>query len=200
MKKKSPFKRFLFIILFIVLLPLIILEGIIKLIVKLVKKKKDKKMLDSEFYDLLSIEKIDIMDGITFEQFLKRLFLFRGYKVTDTARTGDFGADLVLEKDGQTTVVQAKRYNNNVGSKALQEIYSAKAHYHADNMIVISNSHFTKQAEFMAKEQDIELIDREELIAIMDETKSELERDFGLSELKASATTNDYNDNFKYRI
>lgn len=202
MKKKRG--RIFYIIIFIVLLPIILLELLIKGTIKIFarKRRKEAKFSDREFFDCLNIEKVDIMDGIAFEQFLKRLFIYRGYSVSDTARTGDFGADLLLKKDGRTTVVQAKRYNNNVGSKALQEIYSARHHYKADEMMVVSNSHFTKQAQVMAEEQNIELIDREELIGMMNEIKEELKERFQDSEafMETSPSENAIYENFKYRI
>lgn len=202
MKKKRG--RIFYIIIFIVLLPIILLELLIKGIIKIFarKRQKEAKFSDREFFDCLNIEKVDIMDGIAFEQFLKRLFIYRGYNVSDTARTGDFGADLLLKKDGRTTVVQAKRYNNNVGSKALQEIYSARHHYKADEMMVVSNSHFTKQAQVMAEEQNIELIDREELIGMMNEIKEDLKERFQDSEafMETNSSENAIYENFKYRI
>lgn len=202
MKKKRG--RIFYIIIFIILLPLILLELLFKGIIKLFNKKRRKnvKFSDKEFYDCLNIEKVDIMDGVAFEQFLKRLFIYRGYNVSETARTGDFGADLLLKKDGRSTVVQAKRYNNNVGAKALQEIYSARHHYKADEMMVVSNAHFTKQAQVMAEEQNIELIDREELIGIMNETRDELKEQFQYLPdfMDADTSGNFINENFKYRI
>ena len=202
MKKKKC--RFLYILLFVILLPLILLELIVKGIIKGVKRlfRKNKKFTDKEFYQNLSIEKVDIMDGITFEQFLKRLFIYKGYQVQETARTGDYGADLVLKRDGEVTVVQAKRYNANVGARAIQEIYSARHHYHADKMKVVSNAHFTRQAEIMAEEQDIELIDREELISLMNEVKSEIEEALTIKEQQEyhEGENSGGLENFKYRI
>lgn len=202
MKKKK--NKFLFILLFIVLLPLILIELLFKVIVKAIRKRKkaNEKFGDKEFYDCLNIERVDIMDGVEFERFLKRLFIYNGYSVSETARTGDFGADLLLKKDGRMIVVQAKRYNNNVGSKALQEIFSARHHYKADGMMVVCNSHFTKQAQVMAEEQGIELIDREELVGMMAEIKEDLKNNLSSElqqEINLSESQNLY-DNFKYRI
>ena len=202
MKRKR--NRFLYILLFIVLLPLILLEFFFKFCVKIYKKaiKRKKKFDDKEFYENLSIEKVDIMDGITFEQFLKRVFIYLGYQVSETARTGDYGADLVLKRDGETTVVQAKRYNANVGAKVVQEVFSARHHYKADKMMIVSNSHFTRQAEMMAEEQDIQLIDREDLIELIEEVKSELQSNFFIHD-SGESEREDENmglENFKYRI
>lgn len=202
MKRKK--RRIIYILLFIVLLPLIIIEFVVKAVVKVFKRLggKKKKFTDKEFYQNLSIEKVDIMDGITFEQFLKRLFIYRGYQVSDTARTGDYGADLVLKRDGEVTVVQAKRYNANVGARAIQEIYSARHHYKASKMMVVSNAHFTRQAIEMAMEQYIELIDREELISIMNEVKGEIEENLTLNEQQEFDAGKNAGglENFKYRI
>lgn len=172
-KKKKVFVRIIFILLFVLLLPLIILEKIVKGIVFIAKKRAfmRKSFGVDEFLENAYIEKIDIMEGYEFEKFLKVLFLFKGYQVKETARTGDLGADLILTHKGKITVVQAKRYNANVGSKAIQEIYSAAVHYKADNMMVVTNSKFTKQAIFMAKEQNVELVSREDLISLIDEVK-----------------------------
>ena len=202
MKKRK--NRFLFVLVFIVLLPIILLELIFKGVAKLIKrhKKANEKFGDKEFYEWYNIERVDIMDGVEFERFLKRLFIYNGYSVSETARTGDFGADLLLKKDGRTIVVQAKRYNNNVGSKALQEIFSARHHYKADGMMVVCNSHFTKQAQVMAEEQGIELLDREELIGMMTEIKEELKNNLSpelQQEVELNESQNLY-DNFKYRI
>lgn len=198
-RKKS---RFWFILLFIILLPVILVELIFKGIIKLFKRKKRGKFGDKEFYDALNIEKVDIMDGVEFERFLKRLFIFKGYQVQETARTGDYGADLILKRDGRITVVQAKRYSNNVGAKALQEIYSARAHYNADNMMVVTTANFTKQAEVMAEEQNIELIDRAELIGMINEVKEEIKENM-TKELEAEVVSENSGvsyDNFKFRI
>ncbi|KGR74719.1 restriction endonuclease, partial [Ureibacillus sinduriensis] len=71
------------------------------------------------------ITEIDKMSGLQFEKFLVLLFQDLGYSVKTTPTTGDFGADLVLNKVNRTIVVQAKRYSKSVGIKAIQEVLSA---------------------------------------------------------------------------
>ncbi|HEY9569713.1 MAG TPA: restriction endonuclease, partial [Metalysinibacillus sp.] len=78
--------------------------------------------------------------------------------------SGDYGADLILHKDGQKIVVQAKRYKNNVGIRAVQEIIPAVAYYKADVAWVVTNSYLTKQAQNLADSNDVVIIDREELM------------------------------------
>lgn len=110
------------------------------------------------------IKEIDIMTGEEFEQFLGQLFKRRGFKVSYTATSGDYGADLIL-KDGKDIIaVQAKRYSSTVGVKAVQEIIGAVKMYDANEAWVVTNSYFTKQAIKLANINDVYLIDRQELI------------------------------------
>ena len=113
------------------------------------------------------IKTVDEMTGVEFEKFLMYHFKSKGYAVDTTPKSGDFGADLILRKNGIRTVVQAKRHSKNVGVKAIQEAIAAKGFYHADKAIVATNSKFTKNARQLALTSDIRLIDREKLIEFM---------------------------------
>ena len=56
------------------------------------------------------------MDGHTFERYLQTLFQRRGFRVQHVgANGGDYGGDLLIQKNGTLTLVQAKRYSKNVG-------------------------------------------------------------------------------------
>jgi restriction system protein len=110
------------------------------------------------------IHEIDSMDGIQFEYYLKELFQSFGYKAQVTKSSGDFGADLILRKNERKIVVQAKRYSNNVGIKAVQEISAATKYYKAHEGWVVSNSFFTKAAVELAATVNVRLIDRNKLI------------------------------------
>lgn len=113
------------------------------------------------------IREVDKMTGEDFERFLGELFKRRGFKVSYTATSGDYGADLIL-KDGKDIIaVQAKRYSGTVGVKAVQEIIGAVKMYEATEAWVVTNSHFTRQAEKLADINDVYLIDRDELIQII---------------------------------
>lgn len=110
------------------------------------------------------ISEIDQMDGLTFERRLAHLFSRRGYLVEQTRARGDYGADLVLEKDGARTVVQAKRWSKNVGVKAIQEAVAAKPIYRCDYAMVVTNRYFTEPAQRLAKANGVRLWNREELV------------------------------------
>lgn len=117
----------------------------------------------------LTIERIDIMSGIEFEHFLNDLFSKDGYKTEITKASGDQGADLIVEKFGERTVVQAKRYSNAVSNSAIQEVVAAKAHYNCSRTIVITNNYFTKSAIELAYSNKVELCDREMLKSKLEE-------------------------------
>ncbi|MEC1179588.1 restriction endonuclease [Metasolibacillus meyeri] len=113
------------------------------------------------------IKEVDTMTGEEFEKFLGQLFKRRGYKVSYTATSGDYGADLILKDRKEIIAVQAKRYSGTVGVKAVQEIIGAVKMYNATEAWVVTNSHFTKQAIKLANINDVYLIDREELIDLI---------------------------------
>lgn len=111
------------------------------------------------------IQQIDKMEGFEFERYLKTLLSGLGNKkVKVTQETGDYGADLIMNRDGKKIVIQAKRYNNKVGISAIQEISAAVAYYNADEAWVITNSYFTQPAKNLAEKNNVMLIDRGLLI------------------------------------
>jgi restriction system protein len=110
------------------------------------------------------ISEIDRMDGITFERRLVHLFTSRGYRVEQTRARGDYGADLILEKNGARTVVQAKRWKKNVGVKAVQEAVAAKPMYRCDHSMVVTNRYFTEQARRLARANGVRLWNRDDLV------------------------------------
>ena len=115
----------------------------------------------------VDIRVIDKMSGEEFEKLLGDYFKDRGYKVTLTPRSNDYGADLVLSKNRIRTIIQAKRYKNKVNNRAVQEIVSAKSVYNADKCMVVTNSYYTKNAIKLAKANDVILWDRDKLKQIL---------------------------------
>ncbi len=113
------------------------------------------------------ISDIDQMEGIQFEKYLGYLFQAQGYKTHVTKAAGDYGADLLLQKEGKKIVVQAKRYSKNVGIRAVQEAHSAVAHYGASEAWVVTNSDYTTAAYELAKSNRVRLINRERLIELI---------------------------------
>lgn len=87
-----------------------------------------------------------------------------GYTVKFTPASGDYGADLLLTKGNKTIAVQAKRYSNTVGVKAVQEASGAKGFYKTNEAWVVTNNIFTKNACNFAEKLQVRLIDRSQPI------------------------------------
>lgn len=132
------------------------------ILIKFLVKRKNVRNLRKS-----GIEDIDRMDGIQFEYYLAALLKSIGFKTQVTKSTGDYGADLIISKDNEKIVVQAKRYSKKVGIKAIQEIYSAISKYKCTGAWVITNSYFTNPAIELAKANNVILIDREKLIKMI---------------------------------
>ena len=133
-----------------------------------VSQIREKLRLDSFEKSLLQEKNkkeinLDLMGGHEFELFLGMLFQKMGFKVINTKLSGDQGADLIIERFGEKTAVQAKRYSNAVGNGAIQEIIPAKNHYKCDKALVITTSYFTKGAMELAQSNNVELWDRNKL-------------------------------------
>lgn len=99
-------------------------------------------------------------DGYGFENLVAQALIQNGFSnVTTTGGSGDFGADVVAEKDGMKYVIQCKYYSSSVGVKAVQEVFSSKIHYRAHIAVVATNSVFTKAAKTLAEETGVLLWD-----------------------------------------
>ncbi|MFM7315800.1 MAG: restriction endonuclease, partial [bacterium] len=66
-----------------------------------------------------SIKEVDEMDGLEFELFIADIFKLKGYTIETTPVSGDFGVDLILNKNSIKSALQAKRYTGNVGVSAI---------------------------------------------------------------------------------
>ena len=114
------------------------------------------------------LQKIDEMSGEEFEKYIIALIhlsgCFYGANISSTKKSGDFGADVVVECiNGERICIQCKRMKSNVGIDAIQEVYTSQQHYRAINCAVITNSYFTKAAVKLANDNGVTLVDRKGL-------------------------------------
>lgn len=128
-------------------------------------RKHKRKLMES------GINLIDEMSGSVFEELLMEHFKKLGYKAKMTAKTADYGADLILEKADEKIVVQAKRWRQNIGVSAIQQVVGAINYYQANKGMVISNSYFTPNAERLARSNNIELWNREKLVDFLSKAR-----------------------------
>lgn len=113
---------------------------------------------------------LDEMEGHDFEYYCADLLRKRGFiDVSVTKGSGDYGIDILAEKDGVTYAIQCKAYASPVGVKAIQEAFAGKEYY--DRMVgaVLTNQYFTNPAVEAAKKLKILLWDRGYLDSMLDE-------------------------------
>lgn len=113
---------------------------------------------------------MDDMEGHDFEYFCAGLLEKAGFlEVEVTKGSGDYGADILAEKDGVTYAIQCKCYQSPIGVKAVQEAYAGRDYY--DRMVgaVLTNQYFTAPAVEAAKKLKILLWDRGYLERMMEE-------------------------------
>ena len=116
----------------------------------------------------LTIEQVDRMNAYNFELLAGMIYQARGYFVRETPKAGDHGADVLLERAGERTVVQTKLGPDAVGVAAVKEAMAAKAYYQCHHAIVLTNRDFTPTAVDMALNAGVTPVDRAGLIAMLD--------------------------------
>lgn len=113
---------------------------------------------------------IDVMEGRDFEYYCAELLKKHGFlEVEVTKGSGDYGIDILAEKDGITYAIQCKCYATPVGVKAIQEAYAGRDYYDCMVGAVLTNQYFTTPAVEAAKKLKILLWDRGYLESMMEE-------------------------------
>ena len=132
----------------------ILLATILAIIILIyIKRRRNDSYLD-----------MDDMEGHEFEYYCAELLERNGFiDVEVTKGSGDFGADIICEKDGVTYAIQCKCYDKVVGVHAVGEVYAAKDYYDCMVAAVMSNQYFTEPAVKMAKKLNVILFDRDYL-------------------------------------
>ncbi|HWO76944.1 MAG TPA: restriction endonuclease [Bacillus sp. (in: firmicutes)] len=132
-----------------------------------------KSFISAPFhYNNDSLTDIDKLTGIEFEELLYHLYTKQGYFVKLTPQSGDFGADLILQKGNQKIVVQAKRSSSKVGVEAVNEVLGGAGYYKANNKWVITNNYYTDNAIVQAYKNNVNLFDRDDLLLMLREYKN----------------------------
>lgn len=143
---------------FVMLLTAVLLIVFVLFVFLLLRRRKPKSRSYEE------------MEGHEFEYFCAELLEKRGFvDVEVTKGSGDYGVDILAEKDGVTYAIQCKRYEHPVGVKAVQEAYAGRDYY--DRMVgaVLTNQYFTTPAVEAAKKLKILLWDGGYLESMMEE-------------------------------
>ena len=131
-----------------------------------------ESFLQGSLAPLPEFEKINAMDGRAFELFTGDLFRALGYSnVTVTQSSGDFGADVIAEKDDVRFAIQCKRYSVPVGVSAVQEVMASKSLHDCHVACILTNNTFTPAAEELARKNLVILWGGHKLKEFIDRTQ-----------------------------
>ena len=122
-----------------------------------------RQLLDNQ----TGIDSLRQMTWRQFEQLTGEAFRRQGSTIEETGLGGaDGGIDLILRKNGQTTLVQCKQWQNRqVGVKVVREMYGLLVHHKAAAVKIVALGDYTPDAHRFAQGKPIELIHGGELIA-----------------------------------
>ena len=138
-----------------------------------------------------TLKQLDEMDGHQFEYACADILKANGYKhVKVTRSSGDFGVDIIAEKDKVRYAIQCTRYNHKLDNTPIQEVVGGLAYYQCDKGAVMTNQYFTEPAKQLAQVNDIELLDRDTLSHMVDKTEKSFDDKLNLfrSYLTSSST------------
>lgn len=119
------------------------------------------------------------MDEYDFEHLFAEVWEQRGWQTTVTSGSSDRGIDVIAEKSSpfsQKQLIQVKRYSagNKIGSPDIQQYSSLRQQEDdADTVVVVTTSSFSSQAEQIAQNLNVKLIDGGELCDIILELSSQ---------------------------
>jgi len=153
------------------------------------KRKKFMKIngFENNLYKINDHKLIDIeeMSASEFENFLKELFTLMKFKVDNTKIGSDEGADLIIEKLGEKTAVQAISFLDFVKEKDIQDVLKAKEQYYCDYAMIVASSFFTKNAIELAIKNNVKTWDGKKIKEMIEKYRistSENNKDFEKNE------------------
>ena len=112
-----------------------------------------------------TITDIDRLNPNLFEATIAALYKKQGFDIYLTPYSNDKGVDVVVLKNGENYLIQAKQTKSLVGNDAIQEICTAKNYYEDKfkeqfNLVTITNNDYSSSAMILAKSNDIKLLNR----------------------------------------
>lgn len=120
-------------------------------------------------------KEMDLMEGHEFEHYCAELLKRHGFREVEVTKgSGDFGVDILAQREGITYAVQCKRYDIPVGVHAIQEIYAGRDYYECMVGAVMTNQYFTEPAVKVAQKLNILLWDRDYLEEMAAEKEEKL--------------------------
>jgi restriction system protein len=126
---------------------------------------KRKRLLKTQ----TGLDSLRAMSWREFEMLVGEAFRRQGYAIQETGLGGaDGGIDLLLRKDGKTTLVQCKQWKTQrVDVKVVLEMFGLLTHHGAAAVKIVAVGDYTADAQCFAERKPIELIHGGALLAMV---------------------------------
>ena len=126
---------------------------------KICRARKRAGFFEKGIYDAVDF---DDMDGFEFEDLTCDILVANSFEIAEsTQNSGDFGVDVIAERDGVVYAIQCKRYHGPVGIDAVQQVYAGRDFYECNVAVVLTNSYFSRAAQRLADKIGVVLWDRD---------------------------------------
>lgn len=109
-----------------------------------------------------------------YEDYIGSLFAKKGYSVTVSPLSNDWGLDVIAVKDNEKIGIQAKMYgesNRSVNRRALMELYGASAYQDCTKAILATNGDILPDAIQVANKLGIEILRTSPEIKLNEQTQ-----------------------------
>jgi restriction system protein len=125
-----------------------------------------------------SLESLRALSWSRFEHLVGEAYRRQGYSVEETGQGGaDGGIDLLLRKDGDTTLVQCKQWRSRqVGVSVVREMFGLMHHHQAAAVKIVCTGVFSSDCYRFAVAKPLELVDGEALLRVIGKSTAEPER------------------------
>lgn len=112
------------------------------------------------------------LDGWQFEQEVANVFRINGYSAKVTKGSGDGGVDIILKRDGRTSIVQCKHYQNPVPPEPIRALWGCKDDFGADEVILVASSGITDMgAKFVQNKPNFKVLNLDDIILMGSNTQ-----------------------------
>lgn len=101
-----------------------------------------------------------VQDGYEYEVYVAEVLKRQGFRdIQFTAKTGDYGVDILASHGRHRYAIQCKYYTGAVGGFAVQEAVAGMAYYGCERALVVTNSYLTQGAHNLAEANGVDVLE-----------------------------------------
>ena len=145
---------------------------IIYILITITEKQYEKELQEAILNT--GIEQVENLDPFEFEEWVARFLRISGYRAYATKKSGDYGVDVIAEKEYNRIAIQVKKFSNPVGIKAVQEVIAGMDYYNCyEGWVITTAPYFTQAAKNLAQTRNIKLYNKNDLAILLYELQKE---------------------------